>query len=481
MNRLQRLADAGLMGILLLGCLTACGSAGVLTSGLLTSERRQVFFRDSGQSAQEVAQGDSRVAGDGDEAWTQSQGRALLKFSDLWLRLYDDTTLHADDVTPASIKLALGQGATLVGKAPAAAERVEITAGDPPTARIIIAGTLLMVAQPARGGPTVVRLFSGVAAVTGLRTEESERLTAPGWAVVEEDGRIRRPDDDEVRQFARDRGWWDAFAEIERDAADFGPPTSRIPADRITLVFAGDGQIACARPPVLELAEPQVVGLAVRVDGRVAPGCADDSVGKLVIEWGDGSAATGELPARHRYAEPGAYTIIVRAVSQRGRQADAQRTVKVQAPAPALPNLTARIVKAPEKAACGQQLGDSVIAQVANTGKADAGGFYLGLYLSEDEKITAQDLRLSPPRPDSRTTPTARTIAAGGHTYIEGLPSGKSLEVGLRGANQIPTSLPEGTRRYWLGIVVDDTAAVRESDEGDNAGPGWPIVIGCLK
>lgn len=477
MNRSKRWVGVVLLGALLLGCLTTGGGS----SGQLTSERSQVFFRDGGQSAQEVAQGGSRTAGDGDEVWTQSQGRALLKFADLWLRLYDDTTLHADDVTPANIKLALGQGATLVGKAPAAAERVEITAGDPPTARIVIAGTLLMIAQPARGGPTVVRLFGGVAAVTGLRTGETERIPAPGWAVIEPDGRIRRPADDEMREAARDRGWWDAFREIEREAAGFGPPAARVPGDRITLVFEADGQTACVRPPALELAEPQVDGLAVRIEGKVAPGCADDPIGKLVIEWGDGSASDGDLPARHLYTKPGSYTITARAVSAGGRQAEAKRAVTLQAPAPALPDLTAKIIKAPEKATCGQQLGDSVTVQVANTGAAEAGGFYLGLYLSEDEKITAQDFRLSPPRPDSRTTPTLRATAASGHTYVEGLAPGKTLEVGTRGANQIPTSLPEGTRPYWLGVIVDDTAAIRESDEADNASPGWRITIGCLK
>jgi hypothetical protein len=465
-----------LLGILLLGCLTTGGGS----SGQLTSERSQVFFQDSGQSAQEVAQGGSRTAGDGDEVWTQSQGRALLKFADLWLRLYDDTTLHADDVTPASIKLALGQGATLVGKAPAAAERVEITAGDPPTARIVIAGTLLMIAQPARGGPTVVRLFGGVAAVTGLRTGETERIPAPGWAVIEPDGRIRRPADAEMRQAARDRGWWDIFREIEREAASFGPPAARVPADRITLVFEPDGQTACARPPALELAEPQVDGLAVRIEGKIAPGCADDPIGKFTLEWGDGSAS-GDLPARHLYAKPGSYTITARATSERGRQSEARRPVTLQPPAPALPNLVVKIIQAPGKATCGQQLGDGVTAQVANTGAAEAGGFYLGLYLSEDEKITAQDFRLSPPRPDGRTTPTLRTTAASGHTYVEGLAPGKTLEVGMRGTNQIPTSLPEGTRAYWLGVIADDTAAIREGDEADNASPGWRITIGCLK
>ncbi len=478
MNRPKLLTGAVLLGALLLGCLsTTAGS-----SGQLLSERSQVFFQKSGQSAQEVAQGGTRTAADGDEAWTQSQGRALLKFADLWLRLYDDTTLHADDVTPASIKLALGQGATLVGKTPAAAERVEITAGDPPTARIVIAGTLLMIAHSPGGGATIVRLFGGTAELTSLRTGLGERIPAPGWAVIEADGGIRRPDDDEMRQTARDRGWWDVFSEIEREAAGFGPPAARVPAERVTRVFDAGGQTACTRPPALELAEPQVDGLAVRIEGHVAPGCADDPVGKLVIEWGDGSPSGGDLPARHLYAKPGAYAITVRAASQRGRQSEVQRQVILQQPAPALPNLVAKIIQAPEKATCGQQLGDSVVAQVSNTGGAEAAGFYLSLYLSDDEKITPQDHLLSTSaRPDARTTPTLRTAVASGFTYVEGLAPGKSTELAMRGANPIPTALPEGTRIYWLGVIVDDTAAIRESDEADNASAPWRITIGCLK
>lgn len=478
MHRLQRLAGAGLLGILLLGCLTTSGGS----TGLLTSERSQVFFRGSGQSALEVAQGGSRTASGGDEVWTQSQGRALLKFADLWLRLYDDTTLHADDVTPASIKLALGQGATLVGKTPTAAEGVEITAGDPPTARIVIAGTLLMIAHPPGARTTVVRLFGGTATVISLRTGATERIPAPGWAVIEPDGRLRRPDDDEMRQAARDQGWWDTFREIEREAAGFGPPAARVPADRVRLIFDAGGPTACARPPALELAEPQVDGLAVRVEGGMAPGCADDPIGKLVIEWGDGSAAGSALPARHVYAKPGSYTITARAVSERGRQSEVQRLVTLRQPTPALPNLVAKIIQAPEKATCGQQLGDGVRAQVSNIGGAEAAGFYLSLYLSEDEKITPQDHRLSTrPPTDRAVTPTLRTTAASGFTYVEGLAAGKSTELTLRGTNPIPTSLPEGTRAYWLGVVVDDTAAIREGNEADNASSGWRITIGCLK
>ncbi len=366
------------VGLFLLSVLLAtCAPPASAVVGRLLNERSQVFWRGSGQPAQELAAGATLGVAVGDEVWTQSQGRALLKFLDLWLRLYDDTTLHADDVTPASIKLALGQGATLVGKAPVAGAGVEITVGDPPTARIVLAGTLLMIAQPMRDGPTVVRLFAGAAQLTALRREQTQVLRAGEWGVVEPDGQIRRPGDAEMRQLAKELGWWNQFSEIERDAA--GSSSTEEP---VRLVFVT------------------------------------------------------ETPA-------------------------------------ARPNLVARIVKAPGKATCGQQLGDSVVVHVANTGQADAGGFFLSLYLSEDEKVTSQDMRLSSPLRDG-LTPTLRVSPLSSITFVEGLAAGQSLEVGLRGANPIPTALPQGTRTYWLGIIVEG------ADEADRvAAPPWPITIGC--
>ncbi|MCX7671030.1 MAG: hypothetical protein N2439_13290, partial [Anaerolineae bacterium] len=298
-------------------------------------------------------------------------------------------------------------------------------------------------------------------------------------AVIEPDGSIRHPNDDQVRQMARERGWWNLFAEIERDAPGFGPPGAQI--DRVPLVFEPEHPAACTEPPVLKLAEPQAEGLAVVLDGRAMPGCPDDPIRELTIAWGDGAVAT-DLPARHVYPQAGAYMIAIRVISAQGREATAQYPVKLQMPvaAPALPNLVAEIVKAPEKATCGQQLGDNVTVRVVNSGAADAGGFYLVLYLSEDEKITTKDYRLSAPWPDPRT-PVLRTSPLSSQTYIEGLAAGHSLITTMRGANQIPTSLPEGTRTYWLGISVDETGAVREDNEADNTSPAWPITIGCLK
>lgn len=467
-------------------------------TGRLTSERSQVFFKGGGKPAQEVGLGAGLTVSDGDEVWTQRHGRALLQFSDLWLRLYDDTTLHADDVTPASAKLALGQGATLVGKTPAVTERVEFTVGTPPTVKIVIAGTLLMVAQPERDGPVVVRLFSGAATVAALRGEASEQIVAPGWALVGRDGLIARPDDEEMRRYARERGWWDAFAEIEREAAGFGPPAARVSADDVTLVFVTDDGIACDEPPALELADPEVAGQEVFVEGWVTPGCADDPIGRPVVDWGDGSPPADGLPARHRYAQAGDYTIAVRVASRSGLQSEAQRVVTilpsvrdspgttVRPPVPDLsdiivspgfvealvpPNLTVEIVRALKEASCGQQLGDSVTARVTNTGTGNAGGFALALYLSADEMITPQDYRLSPPSGSTNPPPTR----------VAGLAAGESVSVALRGPNQIPFSLPADTRTYWLGVIVDDAGELSESDEGDNASPGWPIVVGCLR
>ena len=100
-------------------------------TGQLLSERSQVFFQKRDQAAEEVVVNDTRAAGAGDEMWTQSRGRALLKFRDLWARLYDDTAFRAADVTPSSIKATLGSGAVLIGEPSQSPERVEIIAGDP--------------------------------------------------------------------------------------------------------------------------------------------------------------------------------------------------------------------------------------------------------------------------------------------------------------------------------------------------------------
>ena len=208
-------------------------------TGQLLSERSQVFFQKTGQSAEEVAVNGTRAAGAGDEMWTQSRGRALLKFRDLWARLYDDTAFHAADVTPSSIKATLGSGAVLIGEPSQSPERVEIIVGAPPRVRVVLAGTLVMVAYIPAQQVVLVRTFDGKVDVSVLASGQSVQSGGDGaeWVLVGPDGRIETPSQDDVRALARRVGIWDQYHEIEVDATGFGPPAARIPAERVTMTF----------------------------------------------------------------------------------------------------------------------------------------------------------------------------------------------------------------------------------------------------
>jgi hypothetical protein len=105
--------------------------------------------------------------------WTQSRGRALLKFRDLWARLYDDTAFHAADVTPSSIKATLGAGAVLIGEPSQSPERVEIVAGTPPRVRVVLNGTLVMIVYIPSGQVVLVRTFDGKVDVSVLASAQS--------------------------------------------------------------------------------------------------------------------------------------------------------------------------------------------------------------------------------------------------------------------------------------------------------------------
>ena len=112
------------------------------TVGLLNSEENGVFHAPSGEATQQVLKPATRAIGQGDETWTDRQGRALLTFADLMVRIYLDSRLQTLDVTPAGLKLALGQGAVLVGQASQPRPQV-LMVGDPPRARIVVTSTLL--------------------------------------------------------------------------------------------------------------------------------------------------------------------------------------------------------------------------------------------------------------------------------------------------------------------------------------------------
>ena len=444
------------------------------TTGQLVGERSQVFHAAGGGSKQSVQPNQSVTVSDGDEAWTEQQGRALLKFSDLWLRLYDDTTLRATDVTPNSLKMALGQGAALTGAAPGVYDRIEITTGDPPHARIVLAGTVVMIAHVPDKRITLVRSFDGVLRVESAQTDARVEVQPEMWAIVWGGNEVERTTDlDMIRKLAQELGLWDLFHSIEVDAGGFGPAGARLPAGRVPQLFVPGVEVECPSPEVG--ADVAVTGgNLLNVVGRAVGGCPDAGILGVTFEWGDGNGDKLSLDGgqeqsfqfRHQYAQPGSFQVVVTAHDARNRSAVWRQEVVIAgsgATSPALPNLRGRIVSAPEKAVCGENLGDAVQVEVTNAGQADAGKFSVGVYFSEDQQVTAAD-----------------QLLLGGREFVDGLAAGQSVMVPMTGRNQIPTTVPEGTRDYWLAAIADDLGQINESDEGDNAG-AWRISIGCLK
>ncbi|TAH39486.1 MAG: hypothetical protein EYC70_01495 [Planctomycetota bacterium] len=98
---------------------------------------------------------------------------------------------------------------------------------------------------------------------------------------------------------------------------------------------------------------------------------------------------------------------------------------------------------APCSASAGQQI--SVNDRVHNDGRRPAAAFRLGIYLSLDSLIDAQDTLL-------------------GQRTVTGLPAGASSSATT--PLTIPASLAPGT--YYLGAIADDLEQVAEGDEGNN-------------
>ncbi len=453
--------------------LLACGPAATpaitkpppspVLTGDLTGEKSQVFLA-SGGGKQEVPVNDTVKARAGDEIWTVS-GRALLKFPDLWIRLYDDTSLRAEDVTPSSVKMSLGVGAVLTGAAPGVYDRLEFTAGDPPHVRISVGGTLFMLAHVRGERMTLVRTFDGTVAVQSPATGDVQRADRSNWVIVGPDNTIELTADQErVRRLAEELGLWDLFHAIELDARAFGPEAARIPAEDVPIIFARERQ-TCP-PPTVALGTPATRGLIVTTAAKIAPGCQDAPIEKLVWDWGDGVVEAGQPQAQHRYAAAGRYVIVVTIYDSRGQSASDRTVVALSVtPEPSgRPNLVPRIVNAPKQGTCGESLGDAIQVEVRNTGDAAAGLFSVGVYLAADK-------RRSPTDP----------LLIGGREFVQGLAPGQVYRVPMVGSNQIPTSIPEGTREYYLIVVADEDNRVAESDERDNESAPWPIQVGCLK
>jgi hypothetical protein len=218
-------------------CVGCRGKSGVD----LIPERSQVWQQPQAKSAQQVTS--NTQARKGDQVWTQQSGRALLKWPDLWVRLYDDTELRMDEVTPSGVRLSQNAGTTLNGGVSKLDEYVLKTGGH---AEIKFVGTTVMVAFHRLSALTVVRVFDGQAEVRNLTGDvrDSQRMSAGEWAMVKP-GEVPRVSDrlDEMRDLARELGLWDVFHEVELDVRDgFGPDESRVPPRDVDIVFEGQGE-----------------------------------------------------------------------------------------------------------------------------------------------------------------------------------------------------------------------------------------------
>jgi hypothetical protein len=453
--------------LLLLPILQACSLFGPTpvprTTGQLTSERSQVYHAPGGGSGQEVPTNATRTARNGDEIWTV-KGRALLKFPDLWLRLYDDTTLRAEDVTPSSVKAAMGAGATLVGATPGVYDRIEITAGDPPHARITLAGTLVMIAHVPGKRVTLVRAFGGRVNVRSAVGDASRTAGPTEWVLVGNDNAVGLIDNEQmIRDLARELGMYDLFHDIEQDAGNFGPVGAAVVPSDVQIVFGAEPVPPCPQPK-LEIGKPRAEGNSVLIEGAASPGCSQAPIQRVSWDWGDGHSDDQAFPAKHQYDRVGRYRVTVTVYDRLGRTATSQIVVSISGSTqpPALPNLTVTL-RAPEQATCGEKLGDRIQVTVTNRGNADAGSFAVGIYLSRDQQITTSDMLLT-----------------GGREIIGKLAAGATVQVSMRGSNQIPVNLSEGVSDYWLGAIADDQGQVTETSKEDNTAV-VPIHITCLK
>ena len=347
--------------------------------GELVSERVEVWHAPWNAPARQIDPPESTAVGMGDEAWTQRRGRALLKFPDHWLRLFDNTRLRVVDVTPTGLKAALGQGAVLLGDVPGVQASVVITAGELPAARAVITvsnfippapllvggarptpslapstsapltGALTMVAYLPAQQVTLVHVAYGFATITpqvGEKIGASRLVRASEWAIIGADGKFDRvtvtQDGCEIETWADRLGIRELLYEIEADAQTLiAERTGRSVA--APQLFSPDRAVCCL-PPQVNLTAPWTDGLTVSLRGRAAPGCIGGYISQIVVNWGDGASQnTDSVPtftARHAYPAGGVYIITVTAHDTQARIGQAQVTVTLMAAPTPLPTPT---------------------------------------------------------------------------------------------------------------------------------------------
>lgn len=109
-------------------------------------------------------------------------------------------------------------------------------------------------------------------------------------------------------------------------------------------------------------------------------------------------------------------------------------------------------VSGPATASLGQQIGFT--ATVKNQGSANAGQFYVTVYLSTDSTITKADLEMS-------------------SGFVSGLAPGAQKTLTIN--STIPASVAPGP--YTIGAIADSRKTVAESNENNNSLAGGPMTV----
>jgi LysM repeat protein len=141
-------------------------------------------------------------------------------------------------------------GTLLAGGEPAHNRYITVTTS---YAEIKLVGTTAMIAYHPESELTLVRGFDGQLKVRNLVGVGRDEFVDPQeWALVAPD----RPPQvsarlEDMRELARDLGLWDAFHEVEVDVAEgFGPTESRVPSEKVDIVFVGEP------PPTVTVTPP---------------------------------------------------------------------------------------------------------------------------------------------------------------------------------------------------------------------------------
>lgn len=240
----------------------------------LVPEKAQVWHQPVNEDEREVNANIAATAGEGDCVWTKNKGKALLKWPDIWLRLYDDNAkLRVEDVTPEGTHLFLAMGTALCGFNSETGGRVTIRAEE--KVEITFLGTMVMISYHPQSQVSFVRVFDGEVSVASLTgDEEIVTATAGEWVLVEPNEPPRISDQlEEMRELARQLGSWDVFHEVELDVKDgFGVDgENQVAPDKVTIVFAEVGE-PTATPTPVSTPTPLCEVVAGELNIRTGPG-----------------------------------------------------------------------------------------------------------------------------------------------------------------------------------------------------------------